>query len=252
MPLLNYQNVSVTVNNSSLFVNSASFSFDAPIEPIRSLGQQNAIANIINGPIEGTLNIEYVVSSATDPGKTIFDAIIARTTTSVPVNIGGISFSNAYLTDHSLTAEPNSIINGRLGFRVFGELPAGAMSSSVAGTATSSTIGHGSNSVAVTDALSFEYSASVEWEPIYKLSSATPEAVNYQGAQQTLNVRGLNLNKSVVRCQTPTTATVSIGASCGNGYLFELSITNTLIQNFESNVQAGGFVESSYSLVRNY
>lgn len=251
MALLNYQNIAVTVNGASLFANNASFSFEAPIEPIRSLGQQKAIASIVNGPIEGTLNIEYIVSSASDPGKSLFSGIIDKTITSIPVVIGGKTFASGYLTDHSLTAEPNSIINGKLGFKVFGELSDGAMTSSAAGSSTSSTIAHGAYSTAVTDALSFEYSATVEWEPVYYLGSKSPLAVNFQGAQQTLNIKGLNLSTGVVSCQNTTTATVNINATCGNN-LFSLPIENALIQNFESSVQAGGFVESNYTLVKNY
>lgn len=254
MAVINYTNVAVNIGAGAIYANSASYSFSVPIEGIRSLGQKNAIADIPNGPIEGTLNIEYIVTSA-DPGDAIFQAIINNPGAyqGTTVSIGGQSFANAYLTSHSLTAEANAIVNGSLSFTVFGE-GGGPMSESTAGTASNISIGHGTaSSAAITNATSFEYNASIEWEPIYVLNSADSIGVTFRSAQQTLDIRGFNLGKAVTKCPEDTnTVNVSIGAVCGGGNLVNIGIQNGKIASSESSVTAGGYVEGSYQIIKNY
>jgi hypothetical protein len=251
--IINYQNIAVSVAGSALFANSASFSFDAPIEAVRSLGQLNAIADIVNGPIEGNLNIDYIISSSSHPGKTISEAIIAGTYSPISVSIGGRTFPSGFLSSYTLSAEPNSIINASLSFNVYGPLTFAGMQSSSAGTSTTNTIAHGANSnvATVANAISFEYSFGVEWEPIYVLNSSLPTAVVFRSAEETLNISGPNIGSTVVQCPTPTTATANIGALCGSN-LFSITMSDAKIQSSESSVDAGGFVEGNFVLVKNY
>ena len=88
---LSYQNVNITVGGSSLFATNGSASFQVPLEAVRALGNPKAIANIVNGPAQGTLNISYIVTTS-DPIGTIFNNIINSPTTYVGtvVNIGGL------------------------------------------------------------------------------------------------------------------------------------------------------------------
>jgi hypothetical protein len=256
MAVINYQNVGVTVDGTPLFANSASFSFQLPIEPVRSLGQRGAIANISNGPVEGSLSIDYTVTAEADPGYTIFQSIVNDGDfATTPVVIGGRSF-NGYLTSHNLSAEANSIIKGTLNFSVYDPLTVEGMESSSAGTSTSSTIAHGSVSTVSTDAgaISFEYSSSVEWEPVYILGQSSADQVTFKSAKQTLNIKGHNIGKLVEQCPNPTQATANIKYGCGNDPedLFAIEITDAVIQSSESSVQAGGYVQGSYELVKNY
>jgi hypothetical protein len=252
MAIINYTNVGVTVNSTPLFATSASYSFSVPIEGVRSLGQKNAINEIPNGPIEGTLNIEYILT-ASDIGKTIFDAVISNpgAYAGSTVVIGGNTFTNAYLTSHTLTAEANSIVNGSLSFTVFGE-GGGPMIEGVAGTASNVSIGHGTATTAITNAISFDYNASIEWEPIYILGSADAQGVTYRSAQQTISVRGFNAGKAITKCPDSDDVNINIGAVCGGGSLFNLSIVNAKVQSSESSVNAGGYVEGSYELIKTY
>lgn len=253
MAVINYTNIAVSVGQGSLFANSASFSFSVPIEGVRSLGQKNAIADIPNGPIEGTLNIEYIVTSS-DPGDAIFQSIINNPGAyeGTSVSIGGKTFQKAFLTSHSLTAEANAIVNGSLSFTVFGE-GGGEMVQSSPGSASNISIGHGTASTAITNATSFEYNASVEWEPIYVLSSADNVGVTFRSAQQTLDIRGFNLGRAITKCPgTEPNVNVSIGAVCGGGSLVNIGITNGKVASSESSVSAGGYVEGSFQIVKNY
>jgi hypothetical protein len=253
MSAINYQNVSVSVAGTTLYATSASFSFESPEEALRSLGQRNAIANIISGPTRGNLNIDYIVTSSSNPGKSIFDNIVQGNYTPVTVIIGSRSFPNSYLTSHSLSAESNSVVNASLSFDVFYDINFGGMVSSTPGTATISTVGHGSNSsvVGLAGAISFDYTANIEWEPVYVLQADTPVAVLFRGADERLNIRGPNLGSIVSRCLGENSVNVNIGALCGNS-LFNIQMTNALIINSESSVEAGGFVEGSYELIKLY
>lgn len=253
MAVINYTNIAVNVGGSGVFANSASYSFSVPIEGVRALGQKNAIADIPNGPIEGNLNIDYIITSA-DPGHAIFTSIVNNpgAYNGTSVSIGGQTFPNAYLTSHSLTAEANSIVNGSLSFTVYGT-GGGPMVSSTAGTTTDAPIGHGTASAAITNATSFEYNASVEFEPVYVLGSAVNSGVTFRSAQQTLDIQGFNLGKAITQCpENAGTVNVSIGAVCGGGNLVNISIVSGKIGSSESSVSAGGFVEGSYQIVKNY
>lgn len=250
--IINYQNVSVSVNGSTLYATNASFSFEVPSEGIRALGQRNAIANIINGRTEGNIEISYVITSASDPGRTIFNNIIAGTYTPATVVVGGRAFT-AYLTSHRLSAQQNSIVEGSLSFSVFNIPNFGNMISTTAGTATVNAVGHGLNSSVdiLAEAISFEYNASVEWEPIYTLSETDPSAVLFRGAEQRVSLTGPNCGEIVSKCLGGTDVVLSIGSLCGNT-LFSISVEDGIITSSESSVEAGGFAEATYEITKFY
>lgn len=252
MAIINYTNVGVSVDGTALYATNASYSFSVPIEGVRSLGQKNAINEIPNGPIEGTLNIEYILTSA-DIGKSLFDTIVNNpgSYAGTSVTIGGTSFSQAYLTSHNLTAEANSIVNGSLSFSVFKE-GGGPMGQGSAGAENEIPIGHGTATTAITNAISFDYNASIEWEPVYILGNADAQGVTFRSAQQVISIRGFNAGRAITKCPQSESVNVDIGAICGGGSLFSLSIENAKIQSSESSVSAGGFVEGSYELIKTY
>lgn len=262
MPLLNYQNVGVSItppNGSAtqLQANNASISFSVPIEPIRSLGQSQAIDSISNGPAEGTLSIDYVIIN-NDPGHGIFTTYVNSTSPNnvggTSVTIGGRTFSNAYLNSYSLSAEPNSIINASLSFTVYESSNVANLINSQNSSLNNPQIAHGSNSniTNVADAIGFEYNASITWEPVYVLNSFDASLINYGGAQETMTVRGHNLGKAVSPCASTENATVNIKAICDGASINVITIQDAKIQDSELSVQAGGFVEGSYTLVKNY
>jgi hypothetical protein len=252
MSVINYQDVNVKINGSIIYATSASFSFNASINTIRALGARNAIDDVFNGPIQGTLSINYILTNTSDPGKTIFENIINGNYSPTTVEIGGRSFSS-YLTSHSINAEPNSVIEGSLEFNVYDALNIdGMVLSSPNSVSTTNLVGHGANSnVGINDVINFNYDASVEWEPFYRLSASTPAGVKYQSASQRLTLNGPNLGRQVTQCKNTNLTTISIRSICGNS-LFNITIPDPLVENSESSVQAGGFVEGSFTLIKNY
>jgi hypothetical protein len=252
MAIINYTNVAVSVGGGgALYASSASYSFTVPVEGVRSLGQKNAINTIPNGPIEGTLNIDYIVNS--NVGKQIFDQIIQNPGAyqGTNVTIGGQNFPEAYLTSHTLSAEANAIVNGSLSFNVFGP-GGGTMSQGGGGSAINVPIGHGVQTSVVSEAISFEYNATIEWEPVYILGTAESQGVTFRSAQETVNIRGMNIGKAIQACPEQDSITINIGAICAGGNLSTLSIQNAKVQSSESSVSAGGFVEGSYELIKTY
>jgi hypothetical protein len=254
MAIINYTNIAVNIAGySSLYVSNANFSFRVPMEPIRSLGAKKSINDIANGPVEGNLNIEYIITS-NDPGKAIFESIInnPQNYQGNSVTIGGKTFPNAYLNSHTLSAEPNSIVNGSLSFTVFGE-GGGQMTPSNPEFNNNVSVAHGAASTIVSNAISFDYTATVDWEPIYILNSSNVNEIIFRGAQQVLNIRGLNLGKAIKTCpDVEGIVNINIGAICEPSSLVNIMITGAKIQSSESTISAGGFVEGSYELVKNY
>lgn len=267
MPLLNYQNVGVSVNHNNggatqLQANSASISFSVPIEPVRALGQKNAISEIASGPPEGSIQIDYIVAGNSDIGRDIFTSYITANSPSdirTSITIGGRTFPSGYLTSYSISAEPNSIINASLNFNVYGELTFDSLASSPNTPVSNPSIAHGSKTsisqggALITDAIGFDYSASIDWEPIFVLNNANAILVNYVGAQETLSVRGNNLAKAVTACPgSINTVDVNIRSICDGNSLETITMSNAKVQDSELSVQAGGFVEGSYTLLKTY
>ena len=253
MALINYTNVSVGVGGSNLYANSASYSFQVPMEGVRVLGQKNAIATIPNGAVEGTINIDYVISTS-DPGYSIFSTIVSNPGAyqGTSVNIGSQTFSQAYLTSHTISAEANAIANGSLSFTVFGP-GGGPMGGGGGGSATNIPIGHGSaSSAAISDAIGFEYNASIEWEPVYVLGSQIALGITFRSARQSITARGMNAGRFISQCPGSDSVNISVGAICGGGGGVNASISNGKLTSSESTVSAGGYVEGSFEIVREY
>lgn len=249
---LSYQNVNITVGGSSLFATNGSVSFQVPIEAVRALGNSKAIASIPNGPAQGTLSISYIVTNS-DPIGTIFNNIVTSPTSynGTSVNIGGLSYT-AYLNSHSLNGDANSIINGSASFTVF-NAGGGSFTQSSPSNNQTENIGHGSaTTLSITEAVGFDYSASIDWQPLYVLGTSTVSAVIFSNASQTLTLRGNNIGRYVSQCPSKETVNVNIGAICVGGSLTTVTITDGKLQSSESSVQAGGFVESNYVITKNY
>lgn len=253
MSLINYTNINVSIGGTSIYATNASYSFQVPVEGVRSLGQKSAINTLPSGPVEGTLNIDYLVTNS-DPGSSIFDSIINNPSTyaGTAVIIGGQTFSNAYLTSHTLSAEANSVASASVSFTVFGP-GGGTMSAGSAGTAQNIAVGHGAGSTAVTNAISFEYNATVEWEAIYLLNSQSPAGITFRSARQSINARGLNIGRAISACPTnESSISVNIGAICGGSASTTATITNGKLISSESSVSANGYVEGSFEVVKEY
>jgi hypothetical protein len=267
MPLLNYQDVGVSINHNNvgttyLQANNASISFSVPIEPVRALGQKNSIAEIPSGPPEGSIQIDYIVIGS-DPGRSIFESYVnlANTPSNIrtSITIGGRTFPSGYLTSYSISAEPNSIINASLSFNVYGEFNFNELVSSQNPAIPSPSIAHGSKtsitegSTVLTDAIGFDYSASIDWTPIFVLNNPNAILVNYGGAQETLAVRGNNIAKAVTACPgSADTVNVNIRSICAGASIATITMTNAKVQDSELTVQAGGFVEGTYTLLKTY
>ena len=227
-----YQNVNARINSATVFATSASVSFQVPLEGVRALGSKKAIATIPNGPAQGTLDISFVVTN--DPIGSIFNSITNTTSTynGTTVSIGGLTYTNAYLTSHSLNGEANSIINGSASFTVFGP-GGGAFSEGSAGLTETESIGHGSaTTIPVTNGVGFDYSANIEWQPLYTLGTSVVNSVIFSSASQTLTLRGNNIGRLVTECAGKENVSFSIGSICGGaGNLATVSIQNWRLQS---------------------
>lgn len=250
---VSYQNIAVSVGGATLVATSASVSFEVPLEGVRALGSPKAIATIPNGPEQGTLNISYILTSS-DPINTIFNSIIASPSTynGSSVSIGGIVNSAAFLTSHSLNGEPNSVINASATFTVFGP-GGGPFGAGAAGAVLNENIGHGSAStLTIANAIGFDYSASLEFQPLYILGSSLPQAVTFAGGSQSMTLRGNNIARVVNACPTKETVTINVAALCNGGAINSVSITDGKLQSSESSVEAGGFVTSNFVINKNF
>jgi hypothetical protein len=253
MSLINYSNVSVSVGGTTLYATNASLDFEVPVEGVRAVGSRNAINTIPNGPIQGTLSVEYILAG-TDPGVGIFNSIITNPGGYQGTNItfGGQSYSKAYLTSHSVSVESTSIATASISLIVFA--PGGGPISQGGGASnTNVPIAHGAGSSIGAGAISFEYNASCEWDPVFTLGSQfTATAVTFRSARQSINLRGLNAGKAIAACPGEESVNVNLSALCGGGGGSSFGISQGKLVRSETSVSAGGFVEGSYEIIREY
>ena len=247
----NYTNISVTVNGSSFYATQASFSVTSPQEPVYALGNVGKVAQDPNGPVKGTFSIDYHVGSS-DPVITIFNNIVAgigSIIAPIGVALGGQTFGNAYLTSHGANGSANQLITAKASFDLYftNTDEAVAFGSAAGGGLTSNTnvsLGHGANTQitqsAITNATSFQYESSLQYDYVYKLGTILPQAVYFSRGSRKMTVEGYEVSANVKMCADTATASVAVNGLCpnGGGPTYAIS-SNGLITAAEGSVSAG-------------
>jgi hypothetical protein len=248
---LNDQNVRVVVNGTELYVTNINYSFKNSFEKFQNLGDLKVLDQLSNGPIEGTINIDYIVTG-NDVGVSLFEYILLGNNYGyTSITIGNKTFSESYLNSHKLNAQINSVINGSLSFTVFNNNSGPLTTQTYTASSTSSPAHASQSSIGITNSISFDYSATVEWEPVYIVGNLNAQNAIFKGAQQSLDIKGYNLAPIISKCESKQTVNISLATACG-GSLTNFYITDAKVQNSETSLKAGGYVEGSYSIIKMY
>jgi len=246
-----YQNVRVTINGNNVYATSASVNFQVPMESVRGLGFSKAVASVPNGGVEGSIDIDYIV--ANEPVYSIFQSIISSPTTyrGTSINIGGTNYQG-YLTSFSMNGEPNTVITASASFTVFGG--GGPNFSSLSPQAVSEvSVAHGAGTtLSIAQAIGFNYSVSIDWQPLYFLGQQTVALVVFGGGSESLNLRGNNAGRVITQCPVTQTASVNLSSVCGGGAAGNITISNGKIVSSEGTVQVGNATEAGFTVTKFY
>jgi hypothetical protein len=244
----NYTNIAVVVAGTTYYATQASFNVQTSLEPVYALGSIGKIAQNPNGPIKGTLSLDYNINS--DGIGTIFDEIITdmdSSITPVTVSLGGQSFSNAYLTSHGANGQANQLATAKASFDLYFSSTSAAIAFGSADNGSSSggsvNLGHGAASSVgsiggITDAVSFAYDSSIQYDFVFKMGSVLPQSVFVSRASRKITVEGYSISSNITMCGTAGSATATVGSLCSAGGGATYTVAGQITQ-LEGSVSAG-------------
>jgi hypothetical protein len=245
----NYTNISVTVDGTTYYATQASFNVSTSLEPVYALGQVGKVTQNPNGPIKGTLSLDYHIDQ--DAIATLFDTItttdLGSAITPVTVSLGGQSFSKAYLTSHGANGQANQLATAKATFDLYFASTSQAIAFGGTGSGTTAdgslNLGHGAaSSVAavggISDAVSFSYESSIQYDFVFKMGSVTPASAYVSRASKKMTVEGYSISANISMCGDTATATATVNSLCGAGNITSYSAAGEITQ-LEGSVSAG-------------
>jgi hypothetical protein len=232
-------------NACTLVASSVTAGENLPLQAVRALGYNGAVAVAANGPVEGTWSTTYAlikkavtskgcISSALMTPDADCDDFMSSSPLTwgsgeyISLKIGDANiFAKGLANSLSISIEPNAIVNATLGGNFYdggitakaGGIGAGTIT---AGNGTLS-VGHGSKSTGAKlgfgcDPFSASYEASRGFNPIYSLGSLDAKFVMVTDPQQSMTLQGENLptDLSSGSCVAPTNASMTVKDTCDN------------------------------------
>lgn len=232
----------------TLVASSLTAGENLPLQAVRALGYNGAVAVAANGPVEGTWSTTYTLiknavtsvgcGSSMTPDGDCDDFMSSAPLTwgsgdYISLKVGNSDlFAQGMANSLSITAEPNAIITATLGGNFYdgGLTPAAGTIKAGSATAGHGTLAaaHGSTSTGQKvgfscDPFSASYEASRGFNPIYSLGSLAAKFVMVTDPQQSVTFQGENIPTGTVTsgatptCVAPTNASMTIKDTCGNG-----------------------------------
>jgi len=229
----------------TLVASSVTAGENLPLQAVRALGYNGAVAVAANGPVEGTWSTTYaLIKKAVDsigcistakmtPDADCNDFMGSGPLTWGPgdyisLKIGNTNiFAKGLANSLSISVEPNAIVNATLGGNFYdgGILAAAGGITAGADTTGNGTlaVGHGSQSTGAKlgfgcEPFSASYEASRGFNPIYSLGSLDAKFVMVTDPQQSMTLQGENLptELSSGTCVAPINASMTVKDTCGN------------------------------------
>lgn len=210
MPNFRYTDVAVKINNSGILAESAEIQSRNTLSPayrfgVGALGSSN-VANAISGPIQNSVNINYITQANYNPA---IDNIRRLKKFTVRIgslasdygellDVGGIS-GEGFLSNYSLSVNQSSPVVSQANYVVFtdfsGRLANKTLPNQIYGVNNISGIAHGYTTF-VTDPTNYTrgeiydltYTCEINWTPTYILGRKTPTEVFFMGAREQISL----------------------------------------------------------------
>jgi len=245
--MLNYTNIPIIVDGTTYLATQANFSVATALDPVYSLGKAGKVAQNPNGPIKGTLSFDYNING--DNILSLFNNVVSNVGSACSpssVSIGGQSFTGAYLTSHGSNGQANQLATARAGFDLYFANTSEAIEFGNNGSASTSNgsiaLGHGAASsvtgAGITDATSFSYDGTIQYDYIFKLGSINPMAAFVSRGSKRITLEGYSVSQNITMCGVNAIATANVNPICGNGGAVSYSVSGQITQ-LEGSVSAG-------------
>lgn len=194
--MLKFNNIGISVSGQNFLAQNISISEQNSISPIYYAGYPSIAISAPTGPIQNSLQINYLLET-NDINYQLINMARNYNFSSfpVPISVAGLTVGG-YPTDFSLDISPNDVIKASVSYIIFSGFE-GTLSnqSAVAYTGynrlNSSGLGHyftcymkSSNGSSTGSVLQGKYDFNINWKPIYKIGQKVPVAVKFLDAQE--------------------------------------------------------------------
>ena len=249
------------IDGKNYAATQANFNVSSSLEPIYSLSKSGVATWASSSPLKGSFSLDYYVNSSGDYIADLFDRItsgnIGTNINPVGISLGEQEFTRAYLTSHTVNAQPNQLVTAKANFDLyfenasealgFGNIPADGFVVLPTG------IAHGSASSVgefggITDSISFSYESPIQYNFIFKIGNSAPERVYVTQASKKITIEGYDINSSISMCGNSAIAKASVLPLCTpSGIVYTVSGN---ITSLEGNVSAGQVGKSKATIIQ--
>ncbi len=191
--MISFDQCDLTINDIGFVAENVTLDADNSIIQLLTLGRRGAGSAVAGAPLKTQLSLEYPIRTKNDPN---FEAIFNLKQGNLPyftINFGGI-WGVFYLTDLSLSAQPNQLLKARATYATFAELNGNLRESDGTVTYPDNTyVGHSwtttlnlSDNASVVKGYDFDYSFNISLAPQFILGQRNPSQVVFLGATEKL------------------------------------------------------------------
>lgn len=183
---LNFDKVDVIVNNSGILATNATISTNNSIEGYYSIGYARSAGQLASGPTKSTFNATYIPVISQEPNYAIISKIRNMVIDSgyygEKIELAGIVSENYFLTNYSISIQPNNIAESNVSYVNYWEL-CGSLKekSNRIDYLNDGDIKHAWSTYILTSGSSitnpvyeFVYNFNADWQPIYTIGRKFP------------------------------------------------------------------------------
>jgi hypothetical protein len=257
------------LNNLSYIVaTNANFSTTNSINELKSLGRYfSSDLQFPSNYITNNFSFQDLIENE-DPIKNIIEILKSGQFDQAPsyyVDIGGLTFREAYLESFSLTVNPSTVASAQATFVSF--LPASGQfgksqlnpnqiinADFLHGDSANISLSPSTTNNSGEDASNYyglSYNLRTQYLPITTLGSSYPKTIKYNGAVEELELTE-NLYRRILYSGDMKSITVNMSAVCAPDIDYTLSISNAQSISVNGNVQNNGVVTTLRKFTKYY
>lgn len=264
------RNLGLTINTSGIFGNSVSISQVNTVNSKYGAGFNLANGNQTpNGSLTTSVDSNYYLAVPSDPNWRILSGTLnninrepVRLAVSSVTGLGYIKSLSFSLTPHSLANANVSYVNyenmtGTLGESYTANAYAFGINERAANGASVYILNKDGSRVKV---YSIEYSASINWEPKYRIGQKTPYAVNFIKGEENITIELDEYDCLPFYGDSISTGFLGSGtaihlrnlSTTGGANTFHINIHNTTVNSIESSFNPTDIVKHKYKFTKYY
>ena len=202
--MIYFDQCEVSIAGTGIMANQVSLSNSNSLTPIKVIGKRGVLTQTLTNDITSNLQISYYLETDSEPNFAIVQEIkdfFSKDEIYTPrtVVVGGIT-GQYYLNKYSIKATPNNVLNATVDYLGYGGVSGDFIeknNSIVYNKSNGEQLGlyvfiTSTGNFAANKSLSFDYSFSCQWQPIYTIGQRQPREVKLLGASEEITIEREN------------------------------------------------------------